>query len=198
MYIALKRFNELSKESAVSRKYKIHDSGMPHFVSFAIVNWIDLFTRKEFADIITDSLSYCIQKKGLIMNAWCIMPNHVHLIIRSERNSLSDILRDLKKFTSYRLYGAIQEHPQESRKEWMLWMFERSGSLNPNNKNFQIWQQHNQPIELDTKDKVDQRLEYLHMNPVKAGFVAGPEDWMHSSARQYAGLEKRFDLELVE
>ena len=107
-------------------------------------------------------------------------------------------MRDLKKFTSYRLYTAIREHPKESRKEWMLQMFERAGRLNANNKNFQIWQQNNQPIELDTNHKVDQRLEYLHMNPVKAGFVTKPEDWIHSSARQYAGLEKRFELELVE
>lgn len=182
----------------MSRKYKFYNSRKPHFVSFAIVNWIDLFTRKDYVDIVTESLSYCIQKKGLILNAWCIMTNHVHLIIRSEQNSLSDIIRDLKKFTSYQLYSAVQEHPQESRKEWLLWMFENAGKANKNNKNFQVWQQHNQPIELDTNKKIDQRLEYLHMNPVKAGYVIKPEDWMHNSARQFAGLEVRFELELAE
>lgn len=126
------------------------------------------------------------------------MTNHVHLIIRSEQNSLSDIMRDMKKFTSYQLYSAIQEHPQESRKEWLLWMFEQAGKRNKNNKNVQVWQQHNQPIELDTNEKIDQRLEYVHMNPVKAGFVIKPEDWVHSSARQYAGLEDRFELEMIE
>ena len=182
----------------MSRKYKFYDSRKPHFVSFAIVNWIDLFTRKDYVDIVTESLSHCIQKKGLIMNAWCIMTNHVHLMIRSEQNSLSNIMRDLKKFTSYQLYSAIQEHPQESRKEWLLWMFERAGKVNENNKNVQVWQQHNQPVELDTNEKIDLRLEYLHMNPVEAGYVIKPENWMHSSARQYAGLEDRFELELVE
>ncbi|MDZ7720426.1 MAG: transposase [Balneolaceae bacterium] len=182
----------------MSRKYKFYDSKKPHFVSFAIVNWIDLFTRKDYVDIVTESMSYCIQEKGLILNAWCIMTNHVHLMIRSEQNLLSDIMRDLKKFTSYKLYSTIQEHPQESRKEWLLWMFEQSGQANENNKNIQVWQQHNQPIELDTNEKIDQRLEYLHMNPVKAGYVIKPEDWVHSSARQYAGLEDRFDLELIE
>lgn len=182
----------------MSRKYKFYDSRKPYFISFAIVNWIDLFTRKDYVDIVTESLSYCIQKKGLIVNAWCVMSNHVHLIVRSEQNSLSDIMRDLKKFTSFKLYSAVQEHPQESRKEWLLWMFERAGEANENNKNIQVWQQHNQPIELDTNKKIDQRLEYLHMNPVKAGYVIKPEDWVHSSARQYAGLEDRFELELIE
>ena len=77
-------------------------------------------------------------------------------------------------------------------------MFERAGKVNENNKNVQVWQQHNQPVELDTNEKIDLRLEYLHMNPVEAGYVIKPENWMHSSARQYAGLEDRFELELVE
>ena len=77
-------------------------------------------------------------------------------------------------------------------------MFERAGKQNSNNRSFQIWQQDNHPVELDTNEKVQQRLHYLHMNPVKAGYVINPEDWINSSARQDAGLEKRFELELIE
>ena len=92
----------------MSRKYKIFDSRNPYFISFAVVNWMDLFTRKEYTEVITNSLSYCISNKGLILNAWCIMTNHIHLIIRSESNNLSDIIRDLKKFTSYKLYTKVK------------------------------------------------------------------------------------------
>jgi len=182
----------------MSRKYKIYNSSRPYFVSFAVVNWIDLFTRKKYNDVVTNSLSYCITNKDLILNAWCIMTNHVHLIIRSERNNLSHIIRDLKKFTSYKLHDMVQKHPQESRRQWLIWMFEKAGNKNPNNKNVQVWQQDNHPVELDTNEKVEQRLHYLHMNPVRAGYVIKPEDWLHSSARQYAGLEERFELELIE
>lgn len=182
----------------MSRKYKFHDSRTPHFVSFAIVHWLDLFTRKEYCNVVIESLSYCIQHKGLIVNAWCIMPNHIHLIIRSETNQLQDIMRDLKKFTAKKLVIEIQENLTESRKDWILWMFKRAGEKNSNNKTWQVWQQHNQPIELSTNKMIDQRLEYLHMNPVKAGFVDKPEDWVYSSAKQYSGLPGKFEIEFIE
>lgn len=181
----------------MSRKYKFHNSAYPHFVSFATVFWIDLFIRRFYSEIIVDSLSYCIDNKGLILNAWCIMTNHVHLIIRSETGELSDIMRDLKKFTSKKLITCIQERPQESRKDWMLEMFSRAGKINPNNKNWQVWQQHNQPIELSNNTILDQRLDYLHMNPVKAGFVDKPEDWLFSSTKNYAGLGSMLTLEWI-
>jgi REP element-mobilizing transposase RayT len=130
----------------MSRNYKIRDQQKLYFVSFATVNWIDVFIRREYKDIVVDSLSYCIQHKGLGVYAWCIMSSHVHLIIGSTGAKMEDILRDLKRHTSKALLKAITEHAQESRKEWMLWMFERAGKRNPNNTKNQFWQQHNQPI----------------------------------------------------
>lgn len=125
------------------------------------------------------------------------MTNHLHLIIRSEENQLQDIIRDMKKFTSKKLIQSIWENPQESRKNWLLWLFKREGEKNSNNSSYQVWQQHNHPIELSTNEMLDQRLEYLHMNPVKAGFVDKPEDWINSSARNYAGLQGKLNLEFI-
>lgn len=181
----------------MSRKYKFHDHQVPHFVSFATVGWVDLFTRREYFRIIVNSLDHCINHKGLILNAWCIMTNHVHLIIRSETNKLQDIMRDMKKFTSKKLVKAVTEHAQESRKERLLQTFKRAGQANSNNTYHQVWQQHNHPIELSTNMMIDQRLDYLHMNPVKAGFVEQPRDWLFSSARNYAGAQGFLNLELV-
>ena len=109
----------------MSRNYKIADQRKLYFVSFATVNWIDVFIRREYKDIIVDSLKYCQQNKGLELYAWCIMSSHVHLIIGTVGSKMEDILRDLKRHTSKTILKAIEEHPQESRKEWMLWMFER-------------------------------------------------------------------------
>lgn len=81
----------------------------------------------------------------------------------------------------------ITDEPQESRKKWMLWMMERAGKSRSNNRDFQFWQQHNHPIELNSARKVKQRLHYIHQNPVKAGFVHKPEEWQYSSAKDYAG-----------
>jgi len=178
----------------MSRKYKFYNSEGIYFVSFATVNWIDVFTRRCYKDILVDSLRYCQAHKGLELYAWVIMTNHVHLIMGSTKQDLAGIIRDLKKHTSKQIIKNITENPQESRKEWMLWMFERAGKRNSNNQNYQFWQQHNHPIELTNPTIVAQKLAYLHQNPVEAGFVSEPEDYWYSSAKDYAGQKGFLDL----
>lgn len=81
----------------------------------------------------------------------------------------------------------MTNNPQESRRDWMIWMMERAGNKKSNNKDFQLWQQHNHPIELSTNEILQQRVDYIHNNPVEAGFVKQPSDWLHSSASDYEG-----------
>ena len=88
-----------------------------YFVSFAVVNWVDVFSRKEYRDLIIESSKYCQEKKGLVIHAWCIMSNHVHLIISTKENNVSDVLGDFKKFTGKQILKTINEHPGESRRE---------------------------------------------------------------------------------
>src|SRR6266567_2489730 len=114
----------------MSSKYKFSDKDHLYFTSFAVVGWVDVFTRTEYKDIIVKSLSYCQQKKGLELYAWVIMTNHIHLIIGSGNNSLSDIMRDMKKHTSLKLKDAIENNPKESRKEWMMDLFCKAGKAN--------------------------------------------------------------------
>ncbi len=88
----------------MSEKYKFHDPDGIYFVTPTIVDWVDLFTRKEYCQLIIDSLQYCQLKKGLVIHAWCIMPSHLHLIIsRTGDFGLSEIMRDFKKHTSKRI-----------------------------------------------------------------------------------------------
>lgn len=89
---------------AIPSKYKIRDQQNLHFITFATVNWIDALSRPEYKDILVDSLNYCVSNKGMEIYVWVIMSNHVHLIASAKENyNLSDILRDLKKFTSKNL-----------------------------------------------------------------------------------------------
>lgn len=117
----------------MSRKYKIRDQNYPHFVSFAVVHWIDFFTRPIYQQILIDSLIYCQKSKGLIIYAWCIITNHVHLIIGTNDLPMEGILRDMKSFTSRKLKEAIIGNAKESRKEWILWMMEKTGRKNKYN-----------------------------------------------------------------
>ena len=101
----------------MSRNYKFYNSGGLYFVSFAVVDWIDVFTRNEYKDIIVESLDFCQKNKGLELFAWCVMTNHVHLIIRAkEKYVLQDIMRDFKKFTSKEIINAIRENPQKAER----------------------------------------------------------------------------------
>ena len=183
----------------MARKYVIHDQQGIHFVTFTVVYWIDLFIRAEYKEIIIDSLKYCQKEKGLVVHAYCMMTSHVHLILSTEsEEGLSKIIRDLKSHTSRALRAAITHHNSESRKEWVLWMMERAGKKNKRNSDFQFWQQHNHPILLDTNELLEQRLNYVHDNPVEAGFVSEPGDWLWSSARQYEGEQGFLEIQFIE
>jgi len=182
----------------MSTKYKFNDQDMLYFVSFAVVNWIDLFIRNEYKDIIIDSWKHCQQKKGLEIYGWCIMTSHIHMIIGTHGENLENIMRDMKKHTSIALRTAIEQHPGESRREWMLWMMKRAGKKNSQNKSFQLWQQDNHPIELYDLKILHQKLDYIHYNPVEAGIVENPEDYLYSSARDYCGFPGLIDVILVD
>ncbi len=182
----------------MSRAYKFKDQTKPYFVTFTIVNWVDLFTRKEYCEVLIDSIKYCQKEKGLIIYAWVIMSSHVHMIIGTKDKEMQNILRDLKSYTSRKLREEIKNHPQESRKEWLVWMFERAGKKNGNNTNWQLWQQDNQPIELWDNYMIDNKLTYLHQNPVVAGIVKNAEDYIYSSAADYAEQKGEIDVELIQ
>ena len=170
----------------MGRKYAIRNQEQFYFVTFTAVYWLDVFIRQEYRNIFIDSIKYCQKEKGLLVGAWCIMTSHVHLILGTDETSkLEDTIRDLKSYTSRHIRKYMENNPKESRKEWMLWMMKRAGEKKSNNKDFQFWQQHNHPIELSTKEIMLERLDYVHNNPVEAGFVDQPADWVFSSARDY-------------
>ena len=181
----------------MSRKYKFNNKEGLFFVSFATVYWLDVFTRDHYCWSFIESLNYCRKNKGMEIYAWCIMPSHVHLIFRAKDNNPGDLLRDLKTYTSKRMQRLIEENLQESRKEWMLWMMKRAGSKKSNIKGRQFWQQHNKPIELWSPEVINQKVDYIHQNPVEAGFVTEPYYWKYSSAIDYSGGKGLMEIDYV-
>lgn len=170
--------------------YKIWNKEGIHFVTFTVVEWIDVFTRKEYRDIVLDSIRYCQAEKGLVLYSWCLMSNHIHLVIAAKNSDTSDILRDFKKYSSKKILQTIINNPQESRKDWMLALFRKAGEANSRNSNYQFWQQDNQPKECYSEYFINQKLEYIHNNPVEAGIVERAEDYLYSSARDYYNTGK--------
>ena len=169
----------------MSRKYKFYEKNGAYFVSFATVNWIDVFTRDIYFAIMTESLDHCRKNKGMEIYGYCIMPSHVHLIFRSSLGDPSGLMRDLKGFTSRKLLKTIEDNPQESRREWMLWMFERAGMKNSNVKGKQFWQYGNHAEEIYTQEFMWSKLDYIYLNPVRAGIVEKASEYIYSSASNY-------------
>jgi putative transposase len=174
----------------MSRKYKFKNEEGAYFISFAIVNWIDVFTRDIYFSCIVESLDFCRKNKGMEIYGYCIMPSHIHLIFRSSNNDPSGLIRDFKGFTSKKMINLIRDNTQESRKEWLLWMLERAGKKNSNLTKYQFWQQNNHPIEIWTLKVFEQKLNYVHQNPVQTGFVTDPIDYKYSSARNYGNYDQ--------
>jgi REP element-mobilizing transposase RayT len=165
--------------------YKIRNKASIHFISFAVVEWIDVFTRKQYCEIVLDSLRYCQKEKGLVIYAWCLMSNHIHLVVSAKNQNLSDILRDFKKYTSRKIIETIENNSREGRKEWMLQIFRKQAESNSRNKSYQFWRQDNQPKELYSSTFTAQKINYIHKNPVEAGIVEKPEYYIYSSALDY-------------
>jgi putative transposase len=182
----------------MSSKYKFRNQEKLYFVTFAVVYWLDVFIRKEYKEAILESLEFCQLNKGLEIYGWCIMTSHIHLIIGSNGGKMEDILRDFKSFTSRNLKELIKSHPQESRREWLIWMMERAGKKNNHNKGFKYWQEGSHPIELSDNQMMEQKLNYIHENPIVSGFVDRAEDYLYSSARDYTGGKGLLKIKFIE
>jgi REP element-mobilizing transposase RayT len=173
-------------------------TGEVFFVTDTVVDWVDIFTRPVYKHIIIDSLKYCQQHKGLIIYAWVLMSNHLHAIVGTKgENTLSDIWRDFKKFTSKEILNALLTMPNESRRDRMLNRFEYSGKNDKKIKNYRFWQEGNDAQEIFINDYFEQKLNYIHYNPVIAEFVNRPEDYRYSSAIDWAGGKGLLDVTIV-
>ena len=109
------------------------------------------------------------------------MPNHVHTVLSTENKSLSSILRDYKRFTSNRISDLLRE----SDNKRLLNYFSTAAKEITRGDEFTIWQRGSRPIGLITKKFFQQKLNYIHLNPVRKGYVLAPEHWKYSSARNY-------------
>ena len=165
--------------------YKIQDQQGYYFLTMTVVLWIDLFSRRDYKDIIVDALNYCVKNKKLTLNAWVIMTNHIHLVGRVDSEAgMSGFLRDFKKFTSKKIITTIQKTP-ESRREWLLDKFAYEARRTGRAKYYKVWKDDNHAIDLRHIDAMS-KIDYIHENPVEAGIVYEPQEYVYSSAIDYA------------
>ncbi|MBI3006237.1 MAG: transposase [Ignavibacteriales bacterium] len=153
-----------------------------YFVTTTIVDWQFVFTSFPYFEIIIDALKYSVAKKGLHLHAYVIMPNHAHYIISADiPENVSHIMRDFNTHTSREITALLREE----RKIPALDLFKRAAALDGRGNDFKVWQDGFHPIALETEGFIEQKLDYLHDNPVRKGYVEEPEHWKYSSARNY-------------
>ena len=169
------------------RAYSIVSGPEIHFLTLTVVDWLDVFVRPEFVRHVLDSLFFCTQKKGLQLHGWVLMTSHLHLLASPlAGHSLSDILRDFKKFTARQILDdLLQNRVNESRATAFLRSFAFHGRTNSNNESYQFWQSDNHAVHVHSAGFAEQKLRYIHENPVKAGWVDEPWHYRYSSAVDY-------------
>ena len=179
----------------MSQGYQNYDQTSLYYLTFQVVKWVDIFTRLEYKEIITESFTFCRDSKGLKLYAYVIMTNHIHLIARAKENyKLSDIIWDFKKLLLINYLIILASHLKVEVIGCL-----KDLNLQPASMveivNTQIWTHENHAIELHSIEFIEQKLNYIHNNPVRVGIVNKPEDYIFSSARNYSGLEGKIEID---
>lgn len=179
------------------RPFQVSDQNSVYFLTLTIVDWIDVFTRKEYKLEVVESLNFCVERKGLEIFAWCLMSNHLHLLCRSkEAFRLSDTIQDFKKFTARKILTSLEKESIESRAKWILNVFRQKGESQSRITSYKFWIDGLHAVSIESNLFFEQKLHYIHQNPVESMIVEVPEEYLFSSARDYAGRKGLVKIEL--
>ncbi len=174
------------------RSYRVFsESNCAYFVTCTAVNWLPIFVQDAYRQIVLDSLKYLREHKRTQLNAFAIMPTHLHAVLWPETGgNLSDVLRDFKRFTSRTISKeALRQGDQHTLE---VFVTARQSNRAQDVSQYQVWQDGSHIEVIYTLDFATQKINYIHNNPVRAGLCAMPEDWPYSSARTYLRGEETY------
>ena len=163
-------------------RYKITDVTQPHFITCTVLHWIPVFTRQETVTIVLDSIRY-LQNEGLKLYAYVILENHLHLIVQSDQLD-KDIAR-LKSHTAKQIVFYLEQNKVKTILDQLAFYKKAHKS----DRAYQFWQEGSHPELISNEAVMRQKIEYIHHNPVKRGYVDKAEYWRYSSARDYSGKQ---------
>lgn len=159
-------------------RYRIVEGIGVYFVTFTVVDWLPVFVSEEPCKAITDSLNFCIDNKHLRVNAYVLMPTHVHLIVFDaafDPKRLKQTTADLRKYTGRNLADYCDRHMPDS---YAVTLRAHAGE----DRQRRFWQPTQHPVGIFTEKFWKQKMDYLHANPCRKGLVRLPEEWRFSSA----------------
>jgi REP element-mobilizing transposase RayT len=153
-----------------------------YFITLTLIGWINLFDREDYKRIIVENLQYCQKNENLEIFSYVIMSNHIHLVCRRIDKDLNELLGRFKSFTSKEFLREINTNPKESRSYWLLNVSKHFATLTKQVKDFRLWKTNNQPTLISDNEILDQKINYIHENPVRAGVVTEAPYYKYSSA----------------
>ena len=175
------------KPVCMSQKYPIAEPRGCYLVTLNTIDRVDLFIRPFFKQIIVESLNYFIEKKGLSVYGWCLMTNHLHLIVQPRDGfELSALISDFKAFTAKIILEDLNAD-SDIRRTWIMKKIREAALFDK----LDVWENSDHPVRVNAEEKenINEHLKLIHNNPVRNKIVASPQDYLHSSARNYAGLK---------
>jgi len=160
-------------------RYKSIYTGNPYFITSSIVNWVEIFTSDKYFRILIDAIKYNRDKRNLEISAYVLMKNHFHLICRSDK--LANAVSSIKSYSAKKI---IQQLKEDNRFN-ILKLFEQNKLPSKKDRQYQIWQEGFHPQELTNEKIYRQKLNYIHNNPITAGYVDDILKWEYCSAVDY-------------
>lgn len=172
-------------------RYKQHEPWYPYLLTSSFVHGLPLFSKPEIVNFVIEAIKHHQYKNDLKVYAWCVMENHFHLI--AEQEDLKTCMQSIKSYTAKQILDFLRS------KNYQLYLKQLAFSRKRGKKEsvFQVWQEGYHPKQISTEKILNQKINYVHFNPVKRGYVDKPEDWRYSSARDYLGESGPIDIDRI-
>jgi REP element-mobilizing transposase RayT len=164
-------------------RYRFGEAARPHFLTCTIVGWLPAFTSPETVQAVLDSWRFLHDHGRLALLGYVIMENHLHFIASAA--DLPKEVGDFKTFTARAVFEVLDRRGERA----LLGEFRERKLAHRVDRTYQVWQEGSHPKEIADEAMLRQKLEYIHDNPIRRGYVDRPEHWRYSSARNYLGLE---------
>ncbi|WP_010587330.1 REP-associated tyrosine transposase [Schlesneria paludicola] len=161
-------------------RYQIVETEYSYFMTCTIVSWLPVFTRVEAVDIVYESWRYAQRERGLKLFGYVILENHLHLIASAP--DLSNVMQRFKSFTARQILALLKSKGERT----LLSQLETSKLQHKTESQYQVWEEGSHPQQIRPDEMMWQKLEYIHNNPDRRGYVDDPTQWRYTSARNYA------------
>ena len=170
-------------------RYKIYEPTHPHFVTCTVLHWIPIFTRQQSVQILIDCIKFLQDKDTLKVYAYVILENHMHMVVSS--NDLHKTMQSFKHFTAKQILNMLKKENVKT----ILDQLSFYKKANHKEKTYQVWEEGYQPKLIQNDDMMKIKIDYIHQNPVKRGYVDEAKHWRYSSARDYEGVDGLLKIE---